>query len=266
MRLKPRRDAIAPGLGREAVELEIEGRSIINDMDTISGAGLARELGTSVPRIGRAVERLKIDARQTNGHLALTQKQAERIRQALGVTRAVKGLTRSEALALAALRSAPFGLVSARAVARRGSLSPTAAARALNSLRSRDLVFRTRETVAAGRAREMEVWRANVTHPRWRDMDPILDQIEPARESEAPPDRVPRHLHHLFWNTAQSQLDLDHAGAYIARRLLQMMDIQGLAWGAQTLAPDDWLQGARARGLDPKVRQLAHNLAKGAHG
>jgi hypothetical protein len=231
-------------------------------MDTISGAGLARALSTSAPRIGRAVERLRIDAKLPNGRLALTRSQADRIRHALGVTPSVDGLTRSETMALAALRSAPFGLVSARAVARRSGLSPTAAARALSSLLDKDLVLLSAETVATGRAREMEIWRANVTHPRWCELDPTLDRVEPPRSSEAAADRVPRHLRHLFWNTAESQLDLGHAGAYVARRLLQTMDIQGLAWGAKALAPEDWRQGARARGLDPKVRTLARNLAK----
>jgi hypothetical protein len=231
-------------------------------MDTISGAGLARELGTSVPRIARAVERLGINARQPNGRLALTRSQADRVRRALGVTQAVEGLTPSETMALAALRSAPFGLVSTRAVARRSGLSPTAAGRALNSLLSGDLVLRTSETVAAGRAREMEVWRVNVTHPRWHEMDRILDRVEPAHGPQPAVERVPRHLRHLFWNTAESQLDPGRAGAYVARRLLQTMDIQGLAWGARALAPEDWRQGAKARGLDPKVRQLARNLTE----
>jgi hypothetical protein len=231
-------------------------------MDTISGAGLARELGTSVPRIGRAIERLHIDARQPNGRLALTRDQADRIRRALGVTQDVDGLTRSETIALAALRNAPFGLVSARAVARRGGLSPTAATRALSSLLTKGLVLRTLETVAAGRAREMEIWRANITHPHWHRIDPILDQVESAQKPESATDRVPRHLRHLFWNTAKSQLDVNRSGAYIARRLLQTMDIQGLAWGAQALNPGDWRKGAKARGLDSKVMQLARNLAE----
>jgi MarR family len=231
-------------------------------MDTISGAGLARELGTSVPRIARATERLGIDARQPNGRLAFTRNQADRIHDALGVTPPVEGLTRSETMALAALRNAPFGLVSARAVARRSGLSPTAATRALDSLLTRNLVLRTREAVAAGRAREMEVWRSNVAHPRWSEIDPLLDRVKPPQRPGSAADRVPRHLRHLFWNTAESQLDVSHAGAYVARRLLQTMDIQGLAWGAQALAPEDWRQGAKARGLDPKARQLARNLAQ----
>jgi hypothetical protein len=230
-------------------------------MDTISGADLARELGTSVPRISRAVERLGIDARQANGRFGFTRQQADRIRRTLGVMPQIEGLTRSEALVLAALRSAPLGLVSMRAVARRSGLSPTTAARALKTLASSGLVERTHEVIAAGRAREVTLWQANVTHSRWAELDAALDGVERPDQPGPAKDRVPRYLHHLFWNTAESQLDPAEAGAYIARRLLQEMDIQGLAWGAQVLKPEDWRRGAKARGLDPKVRRLAHNLA-----
>jgi hypothetical protein len=233
-------------------------------MDTISGAALARDLGTSVPRISRAVERLGIDARQPNGRLALTPSQAGQLRRALGATPRLEGFTRPEIRVLAALRSAPFGLVSARAVARRSGLSPTAAARALRALRHRGLATETREVIAAGRARTAGIWRANVTHPSWSALDPALARVEPPERGPEAGDRVPAHLRHLFWNTADSQLDVTRAGPYIARRLLRTMDLQGLAWGAQALSPDDWLQGTRARGLDPAVRQLARNLAEAA--
>jgi len=233
-------------------------------MDAISGASLARELGTSPPRIARAVERLGIDARQANGRFAFTRPQANRIRRELGVTPRADGLTRPETMALAALRNAPLGLVSTRAVARRSGLSPTAAGRALHSLLSKELVEQTSEVVAAGRAREMRVWHANILSPRWSGLDPTLNQVEPPGRNERPAQRVPRHLHHLFWNTANSQLDVNHAGPYIARRLLRTMDLQGLAWGAKTLKSVDWEQGAKARGLDPKVKRIAHNLAAAA--
>jgi hypothetical protein len=75
---------------------------------------------------------------------------------------------------------------------------------------------------------------------------------------------VPRRLRHLFWNTAEGQLDVDRAGPYIARRLLLTMDIQGLAWGVQVLRPEDWERAARGRGLEPKARRLARNLAAAA--
>jgi hypothetical protein len=108
----------------------------------------------------------------------------------------------------------------------------------------------------------MTAWRANLTHARWAELDAALDRVHCPNRPAPAIDRVPRRLLHLFWNTAESQLDVNHAGGYIARRLLRTMDIQGLAWGVQALEPEDWLNGARARGLDPRVKQLARNLAK----
>jgi len=230
----------------------------------MSGAQLARELGTSVPRISRAVDRLGIDARQANGRLAFTPRQAERLRSALGVTPALPGLTRTQVRVLAALRSAPFGMVSARAVARRAAISPTAATRALGDLLTLGLVSRTDEVLAAGRARKAAIWRAVLTHPRWSEIDRHLAGVETPERDGITDERVPPHLLHLFWNTAPSQLDVRTAGPYIARRLLREMDVQGLAWGAATLARDDWLQGIQARGLGTRTRQMGRNLAEAA--
>lgn len=231
-------------------------------MDSTSAAALARQLGTSAPRVARAIERLGLECRGPNGRFAISSSQGERLRQALGVTPQADGLTRPETAVLAALRSAPFGLVSARAVSRRSGLSPTAAARALKSLRAKDLAVVTSETIAAGRARQVEVWRAGVANPRWPELDPVLDRVVPPVPPRSADGRVPMRLRHLFWNTAESQLAVKTAGPYIARRLLRTMDIQGLAWGAGALQPDDWRQASRARGLDPKARQLARNLAQ----
>lgn len=203
-----------------------------------------------------------MECRGPNGRFAISPSQGERLRQALGATPRAEGLTRPETAVLAALRSAPFGLVSARAVSRRSGLSPTAAARALKSLRAKDLAVLTSETIAAGRARQVEVWRAGVVNPRWPELDPVLDRVVPPVRPRSADERVPMRLRHLFWNTAESQLAVKIAGPYIARRLLRTMDIQGLAWGAGALQPDDWRQASRARGLDPKTRQLARNLAQ----
>jgi len=233
-------------------------------MDTLSAVDIARELGTSVPRVTRAAEHLGIDARQSNGRFAFDFRAAGRIRDALGFMPRVAGLSPTELAVLAALRDAPFGLDSARAVARRGDLSPTAASRALDALARKGLVECSTEMVAAGRAREAKIWRANTRHPRWPSLDPALARIRrpaPAGSRRHGDSRVPGRLRHLFWNTAEDQLDVSRAGPYIARRLLRTMDLQGLAWGVRALAPGDWERAALARGLDPKVRRLAHNLA-----
>lgn len=222
---------------------------------------LAEELGTSVPRVTRAVERMGIDARKPSGQLALTRTQARRLAAELGVRRRAPGLSLTETLVLAALRSAPFGLVSARASARRSGVSPTATARALTALSEAGLAICREERMAAGRAVTATIWRANVTHPRWAELDPVLDDVVPPQRQTPTDQRVPDRLRHLFWNTADSQLVVSRGGPYIARRLLQTLDIQGLAWGAKTLRAEDWQQAAKARGLAPDVRALASNLA-----
>jgi hypothetical protein len=227
----------------------------------MSAAALAREMGTSVPRVSRAVERLGIDARQPNGRFALSPSQADRLRRALGTAPRARGLSRPETAVLAALRNAPFGLVSARAVARRSGLAPTTAGRALGSLAAKRLVEQRSETIAAGRARTTPVWHAAPADPRWSDVDPVVARVRAPERPKRRERRVPRRLRHLFWNTAESQLDLDRAGSYVARRLLLTMDLQGLAWGAQALTADDWERAARTRGLDPRTRRLARNLA-----
>jgi MarR family len=210
------------------------------------------------------VERLGIDARRPNGRFAFTSVQADRIRRALGVTPQVDGLSRSETVVLAALRSAPFGLVSTRAAGRRSGLAPTSAGRALESLLAKGLVERAAETIAVGRTRETIVWRANVAHPRWPAIDTVLDRVRRPERRRCADRYVPRRLRHLFWNTARDQLDLSRAGPYIARRLLLTMDLQGLAWGSQALAASDWEEAARGRGLDARARRLAQNLAGAA--
>ena len=127
-------------------------------------------------------------------------------------------------------------------------------------------MLRSVSMLADGRARRVETWRANARHPRWSSLDPVLaGVVRPPRErGDARYTRVPARLPHLFWNTAESQLDVRRAGPYIARRLLREMDVQGLAWGAQALSAEDWRRASRARGLDPKARRLALNLAEAA--
>lgn len=231
-------------------------------MDTCSGAEVARRLGTSVPRVVRAVERLGVDAREANGRLALTPAMIDRLRAELGVTARVPGLETTEVKVLAALSRAPLGLSSARVVANHAVVSPTAANKALRSLEAKGLASRKEAVIAGARARRVELRHANRRAGRWLEIAPVLARVQPPRSSKHAHDqRVPRWLRHLFWNTAPAQLEVSRGGPYIARRLLRTMDLDGLAWGARNLQPSDWGQAARARGLDPSVRALADNLA-----
>jgi MarR family len=232
-------------------------------MDTFSGADAARMLGTSVPRVKRAIAELGLDAETgRHGRVALRPAQVRRLAEQLGVSALVPGLSRQEVLVLAALARAPLGLVSARAVARRAGVSPTAATRALETLIEQGLVRREREWIAAGRATERDVYRAAFDSPDWPELAPKLARVQSPKPHDRKRDRrVPAHLRHLFWNTAPAQLDTAHAGSYIASRLLSTGDLSGIAWGAANLDPDDWKKASGARGLDRSQRALALNLA-----
>src|SRR6266536_2390196 len=137
-------------------------------MDTLSASEAARRLGTSVPRVQRAIDRLGLSVERSGmGRVRLSEPQLEQLRAELGVVPPVDGLRRVETQVLAALARTPRGLAGTRAVARRAGVSPTSAAGALGSLVARGLVSRQRAWAVAGRAREVELVRANVTAPEW---------------------------------------------------------------------------------------------------
>ncbi len=230
----------------------------------MSAAALARELGTSLPRVVRAIERLGIDARQDNGRMRLGPADVTLLRNELGVSPArVCGLIPTQVSVLAALARAPLGLASARTVAERAGVSPTAAGRAIASLRSQGLILVEPRTLPAGRARTVQLIRLDYRSPRWQDLAGTIARAQPQarRRRQATDTRVPARLRHLFWNTAPSQLDTRRAGGYIARRLLTVSDPEGLAWGAANLSHADWRHASRARGLSPQRRALAMNYA-----
>jgi MarR family protein len=235
-------------------------------MDTISASEAARRLDTSLPRIQRAIERLGLEVdRGRGGRVQLSESQLERLRADLGVVPSIDGLSRVETQVLASLARAPRGLATVRAVARRAGVSPTAATGALRSLVDRGLVRREREWVAAGRAREVELVRANVTAPGWAALALRLASVRlPAARPARRPSRLPARLRHLFWNADPSRLDLRAHGGYVAERLLSSHDLDGLGWGAHALTARDWEQAAQNRGLSAEERALARNLARSA--
>jgi predicted DNA-binding transcriptional regulator len=235
-------------------------------MDTLSATEVARRLDTSVPRVQRAIGRLGLDvARRPGGRVRLSERQLEELRVELGVVPRVDGLSRVETRVLAALARAPRGLVSVRAVARRAGVSPTAAGTAVRSLSRRGLVRKEREWVASGRARELELIRAEVTAADWPTLAPQLAAVRlPAGPAAPRPTRLPARLAHLFWNADPGRIDVRTQGGYLAERVLSAQDLDGLAWGRQALTRADWEQAARNRGLTAREQALAHNLARSA--
>ncbi|MCP9484940.1 MAG: MarR family transcriptional regulator [Gaiellaceae bacterium MAG52_C11] len=237
-------------------------------MDTISGTEAARRLETSVPRVKRAIDRLGLEVeRGRGGRVRLTAQQLNELRGELGAVAPIEGLTRVETQVLAGLARAPRGLASARAVARRAGVSPTAAAAAVGSLVGRGVVRREREWVAAGRARELELVRADTSAPGWPALAPRLAAVRlPRARPQRTSTRVPARLRHLFWNADPQRVDVRAHGAYIAERVLSAGDLDGLAWGLRVLRAADWEQASRTRGLSSAQRALARNLARSARG
>lgn len=232
-------------------------------MDTYSAAAAASELGTSTPRVLRAVQNLGLTVpRSESGVLAINSEQLAVLAVQLGPAGPV-GLTRVQARVLAALARSPRGLASVRSVARRAGVSPTAAGRALRALTGMDLVRARQVTLPLGRATLTVVYTAAVDHPRWHELASALARITQAGTAGREIAKVvPYYLRHLFWNTAPSQLNVATSAPFIAKRLLRSGDLDGLAWGATHLPQSAWGRAARARGLPPRDRALAANLAR----
>ncbi len=222
-------------------------------------------LGTSAPRVLRALADIGAEV-QRGRPATLTVEQVEELRARLGSMPAVDGLSRTETLVAAALARSPLGLVSQRAVARRAGVSPTAAGRALRCLREKGLVDVQERLLPGRRAHPATVICANYAAPEWSRIAGSLarvrrpEQTIPATRAV----RVPPSLDYLLWDTAESQKDVRRAGGYVARRLLQTEDPEGLAWGAENLSGADWKHAAATRGIAPEARALALNLAGGA--
>lgn len=234
-------------------------------MDTASAADAARSLGTSIPRVVRAHDRLGLNARRKGGRLALSATDMETLRNELGVTVAEAGdLTRTQMTILAALERAPLGAASARTLARRCGLSPTACSKGVRALEDRGLVKRKKMVIASGRAKEVALIEADRLSPRWRKLVPLLRKVRPPGHPKRPDRTVPVRLRHLFWNTAETQLDVERHGPYVARRLLLAGDLEGLSWGAANLSTSDWRAAASGRGMSPEKIAFANNLAAAA--
>jgi DNA-binding Lrp family transcriptional regulator len=235
-------------------------------MDTYSLAGAARALGTSAPRVRRAIDRLGMVVERTHsGVLRLSQSQLDELSGVLGIMPPVPGLSPTQTRVLAAMSRSPRGVASVREAARRAGTSPTATARALASLTSAGLITQTHTTLARGRATQADVYQVPFASPRWLALAPAIARIKlPSRREKAHATRVPPHLQHLFWNVAPAQLDVASAAPFIARRLITSFDPDGLAWGSQNLPASAWEHAAASRGLEPAKRALAHNLARNA--
>ena len=70
---------------------------------------------------------------------------------------------------------------------------------------------------------------------------------------------------HAFWNVSDAayrSLTPARDGAFIAGRALSTSDPGLLAYAIWTVAPAQWLQAARVRGISPGTRELVRSIAR----
>ena len=232
-----------------------------------SARAAARELGTSAPRVLRAIDHLGMRVeRSPGGRVRLSSGQVQRLRAHLGSTPSDASLPRAQARLLAALDRSPRGVLSVRALAQRAGVSPTTAAKYLPLLRERGLVSEETRWVAEGRVRRRTIITLDDSAPDWRALAPAVRRVQLPRPPASREDdrRLPRRLDHLFWNVADSQKDVASAGSIIARRLIETSDLDGLAWGLSALSATDWEHAASTRGISATQRAMAENFAAAA--
>ena len=238
---------------------------ILNDMDTYSLTGAARSMGTSVPRLSRAIRDLGIVPMQKGKERQLNASQFTAVHKRLGFAPPIDGLTREEMFVLAALNLHPLGMRSIRAVARSASVSPTTASRAVAHLLAKGLVTAGTERVVEGAAVDAMVLRVARGSTDWIEIAPAVRKVVlPSRpDPRTPPKAVPQRLWHHFWNAEPSKVRLPLDSDYVAARLLRSDDPQALSWAASNLDAISIGKVARLRGLDDKRRSMIRHLAHG---
>jgi DNA-binding MarR family transcriptional regulator len=231
----------------------------------LTSGQVARELSTTVPRVLRAVRGGGIPTVRRGNRFLFDAAGVKALRQRLGATPRIPGLTREDVLVLAALGRRPFGLGSVRAVARASGVSPTTAGRSLRRLVDQGYVARETVRVAEGKARDVTVWTVRWAAPSWLRVAAKAGQVLLPAESPAPARAsgrgLPARLGHLFWNETPQSLDLDRHADLVADRILRSNDPEAHAWMLQRLPEKAILQATRTRGLDPRRARLGRLLA-----
>ena len=185
----------------------------------LTSGQVARELSTTVPRVLRAVRGGGIPTVRRGNRFLFDAAGVKALRQRLGATPRIPGLTREDVLVLAALGRRPFGLGSVRAVARASGVSPTTAGRSLRRLVDQGYVARETVRVAEGKARDVTVWTERWAAPSWLRVAAKAGQVLLPAESPAPARAsgrgLPARLGHLFWNETPQSLDLDRHATWL---------------------------------------------------
>lgn len=231
-------------------------------MDGYSVSAAAKALGTSAPRVYRAIERFGLQPSGGPRGASLTADQLETLRDSLGDARPAGSLSRETVKVLAAVASKPRGVRSNRALARAAGVSPTTVGKVLDLLERDDVVRVEQRVLPEGAAREVTVVSLNSTSSVWRAIASEVRKVHLRSESHGhdEPKIVPRRLRHHFWNAAAADLRLPENADYIAARLLRSNDPDAVVWAADHLPVSAVRRACTIRGIDEAQRRLIKNL------
>lgn len=223
-------------------------------------------MGTSVPRVQRAIARLGIVPVREGRGRRLTPNQVGALRDHLGFAPHVPGISREGMFVLAALNARPLGLRSLRAIARAAGVSPTTASRLLHHLVADGLVEARHERLAEGAVTDAVIYTPNRDSQQWARIVTSLRLVVPPGPAQPRPEpkTVPRRLWHHFWNANPSSLRLPADADYIAARLLRSDDPGAVSWAAASLPASSIEKVAALRGLSERDRGWLRRLAAGA--
>lgn len=234
-------------------------------MDTWSIREAARDLGTTVPRVQRALDGLGIDPPAGPRGRRVSAVQLAMLRDRLGSAPRVDGYTREDLFVLAALNRRPAGVRSVRAVARAAGVSATSAGRVLRRLSDKGLVTRRVRRFLEGRVVDGVLYEIR-REAEWRAVaDAVRATVVPVSALPVEtPKRVPRRLWHHFWNANPATIVLPSDENYVAARLLRADDPQALAWAAANLSVEAITHAAMLRGVTGRERSLMQHLIRAA--
>jgi len=235
----------------------------------ITIASAAERLGTSVPRVTRAIERLEIPTSKAivergRPPRALTEEGFRRLRDELGVTPQGSSRRREVWLVLAAFTMNPFGFRSRRAVADAARISPTTASLIVDELIDEGVVRAVPRLLRhGGRVLEGAILELD---PESKQRDEILAGVLatrlPAPRAVSEPKIVPRRFWHLFWNASPAQLPLREYADFIASRMLLSEDPLAISWAAAHLPASSIEKTASLRQVNDYERNWLRNLAR----
>lgn len=227
---------------------------------------VALALGTSVPRVTRAMKRLGLVGTQgLRGHRRVQVFESSAVKAVedeLGFAPKAEGYTREDMFVLAAMNLSPYGFRSVHAVSRAAVISATTAAKVVTRLTQKGLVVVSPQRELLNRkVVTVSVLHANRHHKEWRRLSKHIAMVKLPTATPTTAKIVPRRFWHLFWNADPLKLPIAERADFIATRMLLSNEPQSIAWAATNLPPASISRAADMRSTPQEDRQWLRNLA-----